>query len=130
MLDIDEARARAAEGGVPEMMGDLNVFRVLLHDPASTAAINGLLHRLLWKGDLDQRLRELVIMRIGWVSGAVYEWTQHWHVALALGVDGTWLAVLIGAVVTVVLGTGAVAMPAPAPRFPRYHNSAPRAPPL
>ena len=24
----------------------------------------------------------------------------------------------------------AVAMPAPAPRFPRYHNSAPRAPPL
>ena len=24
----------------------------------------------------------------------------------------------------------AVAVPAPAPRFPRYHNSAPRAPPL
>ncbi len=87
MLDIDEARARAAEVGVPEMMADHNVFRVLLPDPALTAAINGLLHRLPWKVDLDQRLRELVIMRSGWVSGAVYEWTQHWHVALALGVD-------------------------------------------
>ncbi|MBC8365686.1 MAG: carboxymuconolactone decarboxylase family protein [Actinobacteria bacterium] len=87
MLDAGEARSRAAEVGVPEGMAGLNVFRVLLHDPATAAALNGLLHRLLWKGDLDQRLRELVIMRIGWVSGAVYEWTQHWHVAVALGID-------------------------------------------
>lgn len=32
-------------------------------------------------------MRELVIMRIGWVTGSVYEWTQHWGVATALGVD-------------------------------------------
>ena len=36
---------------------------------------------------LDARLRELVIMRIGWATGSVYEWTQHWRVALQLGVD-------------------------------------------
>ena len=87
MLDVDEARARALDAGVPEGMADLNVFRILLHDPPTAAALNGLLHRLLWKGSLDQRLRELVILRIGWVSGAVYEWTQHWHVAVALGID-------------------------------------------
>jgi alkylhydroperoxidase family enzyme len=68
-------------------MADLNVFRILLHNPSAAVALNGLLHRLLWRGTLDARLRELVILRIGWVSGAVYEWTQHWHVSLALGLD-------------------------------------------
>ena len=87
LLDVDEARSRALDVGVPEGMAELNVFRILLHDPPTAAALNGLLHRLLWKGSLDQRLRELAIMRIGWVSGAVYEWTQHWHVAVALGID-------------------------------------------
>ena len=87
MLDAAEARARAAEAGIPEGMADLNVFRILLHNPSAAVALNGLLHRLLWRGTLDARLRELVILRIGWVSGAVYEWTQHWHVSLALGLD-------------------------------------------
>jgi alkylhydroperoxidase family enzyme len=31
-------------------------------------------------------LRELVIMRIGWLTGCDYEWTQHWRVASRLGV--------------------------------------------
>lgn len=31
------------------------------------------------------RLRELMIMRTGWVTGSDDEWTQHWRIALALG---------------------------------------------
>lgn len=42
---------------------------------------------LLFEGRLDPRLRELVIMRLGWTTGAVYEWTQHWHVSASLGID-------------------------------------------
>ena len=87
LLDIDEARRRAAQAGIPGHMAELNVFRTLLHNPGVAAAINGMLHQLLWKGTLDARLRELLIMRIGWSTGAVYEWTQHWHVAVALGID-------------------------------------------
>jgi len=45
-----------------------------------------LLSALLFDGRLDVRLRELVIMRIGWLSGSDYEWTQHWRVARSLGV--------------------------------------------
>jgi alkylhydroperoxidase family enzyme len=45
-----------------------------------------MLEALLWKGVLDARLRELIIMRIGWVTGSVYEWTQHWRVARLLDV--------------------------------------------
>ena len=86
LLDVEEARRRAAEVGVPEVMADLSVFRTLLHQPGAAAAVNGMLHALLWKGTLDARLRELLIMRIGWTCGSVYEWTQHWAVALAVGV--------------------------------------------
>src|SRR5215471_14621047 len=34
----------------------------------------------------DTRLRELMIMRIGWVTGSAYEWTQHWRVATTAGI--------------------------------------------
>jgi alkylhydroperoxidase family enzyme len=37
--------------------------------------------QLLENNKFDTRLRELMIMRIAWVTGSVYEWTQHWRVA-------------------------------------------------
>lgn len=84
MLDPDEARAAAERVGVPAGMADLSVFRVLLRHEDLAARVNGLLHQLLWNGALDARLRELIIMRIGWRQGSVYEWTQHWRVARML----------------------------------------------
>lgn len=86
-LAPDAAKRAAVEAGIPEMMADLSVFQVLLHNPGSASALNGMLTNLLWKGTLDARLRELVIMRLGWATGSVYEWTQHWRVATQLGVD-------------------------------------------
>ena len=86
-LAPDEAKRRAVDAGIPAMMADLSVFQILLHSPTVASALNGMLHGLLWKGNLDPRLRELVIMRLGWATGSVYEWTQHWRVAVQLGVD-------------------------------------------
>lgn len=86
-LSVDDAKAAAEAAGVPAMMADLSVFQVLLVNPNVAGALNGLLSALLWRGSLDARLRELVIMRIGWATGSVYEWTQHWRVAAQLGVD-------------------------------------------
>ena len=49
---------------------------------------------LLFKNRFNTRLRELMIMRIAWVTGSVYEWTQHWHVATGAGIpDDVILAV-------------------------------------
>jgi alkylhydroperoxidase family enzyme len=87
MLDVDEARAAAARVGVPEGMADLSVFKVLLRHEDLAARVNGLLHQLLWNGALDARLRELIIMRIGWRQGSMYEWTQHWRVARMLEIS-------------------------------------------
>jgi alkylhydroperoxidase family enzyme len=87
MLDLDDARAAAERVGVPAGMADLSVFRVLLRHEDLAARVNGLLHQLLWNGALDARLRELIIMRIGWRQGSMYEWTQHWRVARMLEIS-------------------------------------------
>jgi alkylhydroperoxidase family enzyme len=42
--------------------------------------------QLLENNRLDTRLRELMIMRIGWVTGSAYEWTNHWRVATTAGI--------------------------------------------
>jgi len=86
LLPVEDAKKAAAELGVPGAIAELNVFRILLRQPKLAKSVNDLLMSLLFGGDLDARLRELIIMRIGWVTGSVYEWTQHWRVALQLGV--------------------------------------------
>lgn len=93
-LSREEAAAAAVEAGLPDYLADLNIFRVLLQHPPLAGAFNGWLSPLLFEGKLDVRLRELVIMRLGWATGSVYEWTQHWRIATQLGVpDDDLLAV-------------------------------------
>ncbi|MGH3557142.1 MAG: carboxymuconolactone decarboxylase family protein [Mycobacterium sp.] len=86
-LPVDEAKAAADEAGVPNYMAELAIFQVLLNHPRLACALNDLLATMLWHGALDPRLRELVIMRIGWLTASDYEWTQHWRVAQGLGVS-------------------------------------------
>ncbi|UCE88064.1 MAG: carboxymuconolactone decarboxylase family protein [Deltaproteobacteria bacterium] len=86
MLSPEAARQAAAEAGVPGQAADLSIFRVLLNQPALARWIADLLFGLLFRGSLDTRLRELVILRLGWATGSVYEWTQHWRIATRLGI--------------------------------------------
>jgi alkylhydroperoxidase family enzyme len=85
-LPLGEAKAAADEAAVPNYMAELSIFQVMLNHPQLARAVNDLLATMLWHGALDQRLRELVIMRIGWLTACDYEWTQHWRVASRLGV--------------------------------------------
>jgi len=86
MLAVEEARKVAVEHEIPARMAELCIFRVLLRNPPLARRVNDLLLTLLFRGSLDPRLRELVIMRLGWQTRSSYEWTQHWRVALELGV--------------------------------------------
>jgi alkylhydroperoxidase family enzyme len=81
MLSPEEAAARAHDVGVPARLAALNVFRTLLRRPRAARAVADLLMELLSGRALEHRLRELVIMRIGWSTGSDYEWTQHWTIA-------------------------------------------------
>lgn len=85
MLSATEAGEAARAAGIPEDMAGLSVFRILLRHPALAKELAGTLRMLLFDGNrLDARLRELIILRIGWVTGAVYEWTQHWRLSIQL----------------------------------------------
>lgn len=87
MLTLESARARGKALGLSEQLATLNVFRTLLHQESVAKAVAGTLTTLLFTGNrLDVRVREVVIMRIGWVTGSCYEWTQHWRVARALDI--------------------------------------------
>ncbi|AXN44281.1 Carboxymuconolactone decarboxylase family protein [Mycobacterium marinum] len=87
LLPVNEAKAAADEAGVPNYMAELSIFQALLNHPRLARTFNDLLATMLWHGALDPRLRELVIMRIGWLTACDYEWTQHWRVASGLGVS-------------------------------------------
>ena len=86
LLPAADAQAVAASAGVLPRMAELSIFRILLHRPGAAKAVQDLLVALLFRGQLDARLRELLIMRIGWATGSVYEWTQHWRVARDLDI--------------------------------------------
>src|SRR5246127_5941746 len=87
-LPLDEAKAAADEAAVPDYMAKLSIFQVLLNHPQLARALNDLLATMLWHGALDPRLRELAIMRIGWLTACDYEWTQHWRGASGVGGAG------------------------------------------
>lgn len=84
MLDPDDAVAAGADAGVHEVFARLNIFRTLLHHPDVAGAVQTLLATLLG-GRLDARLRELIILRLGWATRSEYEWSQHWRVARFVG---------------------------------------------
>ena len=85
MLSLEDARKAAAQVEIAEQVAELNIFRVLLNHPLLAKRVNDLLMTLLFSGKLDARLRELVIMRLGWATASDYEWTQHWRIATELG---------------------------------------------
>lgn len=81
LLPIEASKQAAESVGMIPAFAELNIFRALLHRPKTAKALSDLLVSLLFGGELDDRLRELLIMRIGWVTGSDYEWTQHWAIA-------------------------------------------------
>ena len=81
LLPLEDSKRAAAEVSMIANFAELNIFRALLHRPRTAKALSDLLVSLLFGGELDDRLRELLIMRIGWATGSDYEWTQHWSIA-------------------------------------------------
>ena len=81
MLSLEESLRVAKELGLHEPIARLNIFRTLFHRPRTAKAISDLLLSLLFDSEIGHRRRELIIMRIGWVTGSEYEWTQHWPLA-------------------------------------------------
>lgn len=86
VLGDDDARAAAQAVDIPDYVTVLNVNRVLLAHPRLARNFVQYFWDLMYENALDPRLRELAILRIGWVTGSAYEWTQHWHIAAGMGI--------------------------------------------
>ena len=63
----------------------LNIFRMMAHAEHDFRPMIQLGTAILGRQKLSAKLRELVILRVGRLSNAEYEWVQHVPIALACG---------------------------------------------
>jgi alkylhydroperoxidase family enzyme len=62
-----------------------NIFRVMMNHPALARRWGVFASHILHKQTLPVREREMLILRIGWLNQARYEWAQHSRIAKAAG---------------------------------------------
>ncbi len=55
----------------------VNIFKVLMNHPKLARSWLPFANHILAKQTLAPREREMIILRIGWLNQAVYEWEQH-----------------------------------------------------
>jgi len=68
-----------------EQGSDFNIFKTLTHHPELMRRWMVFANHILFKSTLPLRERELVILRIGFLCKAGYEWGQHVQVARKAG---------------------------------------------
>lgn len=73
---MDEPRIAPIDGEV-EGVPNLNIFRTMVRHPKLADRFNRFGGYFLYKSTLPAREREVVILRTGWRSEAVYEFGQH-----------------------------------------------------
>ena len=66
---------------------DINLHRLLAHSPAGARAFTHLSTWIRYHCALDARLRELLILQIGYCSGSDYEFSHHIHIGHEFGVS-------------------------------------------
>src|SRR5438874_1102452 len=86
MVSLERARELGEAMGMPARRTQSEAFRTVANNPGVARVAFSQLMQLLENNKFDTRLRELMIMRIGWVTGSTYEWTQHWRVATTTGI--------------------------------------------
>jgi alkylhydroperoxidase family enzyme len=86
MVSLERARDLGEAMGMPARRTQSEAFRTVANNPGVARVAFSQLMQLLENNKFDTRLRELMIMRIGWVTGSAYEWTQHWRVATTAGI--------------------------------------------
>jgi AhpD family alkylhydroperoxidase len=63
----------------------INLFRALAHNPDGLRAFHGVGEWIRYGGQLDPRLRELAILRVGYVTSCAYEFSHHVRVGREFG---------------------------------------------
>lgn len=80
----DESRALLS---VTETAQTVNIFRTLVRHPKLLKRWTVFANHVLFKSSLPLRDRELLILRVGWLCRAEYEWSQHVLIARSVGIS-------------------------------------------
>jgi 4-carboxymuconolactone decarboxylase len=65
----------------------VNIFKVLMNNPKLTRSWSRFAGYILGGQSLPARDREILILRIGWLNQAPYEWEQHVRIGKAAGLS-------------------------------------------
>ena len=79
--------ARAELGRLAESGRVYNIFKTLARYPKLLKRWLPFANHVLFKSALSPREREILILRIGWLCRAEYEWAQHVLIARASDID-------------------------------------------
>jgi alkylhydroperoxidase family enzyme len=83
--ECDEKTTELLNGLGAGMSQALNIFTTLAHHPRLLKKWSEFGGVLLYRGELDPRLREIVILRTGWNCQSDYEFGQHRVIGLRSG---------------------------------------------
>ncbi len=64
----------------------IHLYRAMVNAPGITRAFLGLANEIRHRSRLDPRLRELVILRVAWITRSAYEWSHHVRIGRDFGV--------------------------------------------
>lgn len=92
---VDPETAPQAVGEVlAALPAQLNIFRMVANSTTALRGFLGLGTALLGSRTFDVRVRELVILHVGRITGGRYEWAQHVPIAKAVGCTDEQIAAL------------------------------------
>jgi alkylhydroperoxidase family enzyme len=83
-LDLD--LSRFAPENQKLMVRKGNIYKALANSPKGLAAFGALASHIRFDSRLDQRLSELAILTVGYVTRQAYEWSHHVEIARRFGV--------------------------------------------
>lgn len=74
---------------------NINLHRMLAHNPGAARAFSGLGQYIRHRTALDPRLRELAILQVGWLARSAYEWSHHIKIGRDFGVSDADIEALV-----------------------------------
>src|ERR1700761_8343708 len=92
-FDVETATGKHAEF-LDKLKPHLNIYRMLANSEAGLKGFIRMGNALLHRYELDPKLRELAILRVGRLSRAAYEVFQHERIAREVGVEESKIAAL------------------------------------
>lgn len=78
----------------PDAVPVSNVLATLVHHPSLAGPFLAFNRTLMTSDVLDQRLRELMVLRVAWRTRSAYEWAQHTRLAVRCAITEEELAAI------------------------------------